>query len=173
MLCPNKLYYNPTAMRAVTYNFFNQPTCTTTTANAQLRNSEIESARGRQCRQAVQTSLCGGIPADLTFWVLFWSSKKVQERVNVMPVNINEYSTRFLATARKDGRAPLHYGRGGRRGGARYYPNASVFRRRAYTTTTKNTVQLRNSEIKNACGRRCRQAVQTSLCGGIPDVINY
>ena len=79
MLCPNKLYYNPTAMRAVIYNFFNQPTCATTTANIQLREFEIENACGWKCRQAVQTRLCGGIPADLTFWVLFWSSKKVQE----------------------------------------------------------------------------------------------
>ena len=36
-------------------------------------------ARGRQCRQAVQTRPCGGIPADLTFLLLFWSSKKVEE----------------------------------------------------------------------------------------------
>ena len=35
-------------------------------------------ARGRECRQAMQTRRCGGIPADLTFLVLFWSSKKVQ-----------------------------------------------------------------------------------------------
>jgi RHS repeat-associated protein len=36
-------------------------------------------ACGRQCRQAVQTRLCGGISADLTFLLLFWSSKKVEE----------------------------------------------------------------------------------------------
>ena len=88
---------NPTAMRAVTYNFFNQPTCVPTTANIQLREFEIENACGR----------------------------------NIVSVNINEYFLRFLAIARNDGRAPLYYERGGRRGGARYYRNASVFRRRA------------------------------------------
>ena len=36
-------------------------------------------ARGRQCRQAKRTRLCGGIPADLTFLFLFWSSKKEKE----------------------------------------------------------------------------------------------
>jgi len=35
---------------------------------------------GRQCRQAVQTRPCGGIPADLTFFLLFWSSKKVEKK---------------------------------------------------------------------------------------------
>ena len=45
----------------------------------QARDYETENACGRQCRQAVQTRPCGGIPADLTFLLLFWSSKKVEE----------------------------------------------------------------------------------------------
>ena len=36
-----------------------------------IRFSEIENARGRQCRQAVRTWLCGGISADLIFLLLF------------------------------------------------------------------------------------------------------
>ena len=78
------------------YHFFNQPTEITVAATGwlsgaettafqfcsatnQIRFSEIENECGRQCRQAVQTSSCGGIPADLTFLLLFWSSKKVEE----------------------------------------------------------------------------------------------
>ena len=77
------------------YNFFNPPTHITvadrwlsgaeTTAlqlcssTGQMWFSEIDNECGRQCWQAVQTSLCGGIPADLTFLLLFWSSKKVEE----------------------------------------------------------------------------------------------
>ncbi|MCL1850873.1 MAG: hypothetical protein FWF70_05675, partial [Bacteroidetes bacterium] len=73
--------------------------CASATENLQQRYHETESACGWQlavsgmrcavsgnkdacgwqCRQAVQTRLCGGIPADLTFWLLFWSSKKVEE----------------------------------------------------------------------------------------------
>ena len=45
----------------------------------QARDYETENACGRQRRQAVQTRPCGGIPADLTFLLLFWSSKKVEE----------------------------------------------------------------------------------------------
>ena len=37
-------------------------------------------ACGWQRRQAVRTRLCGGIPADLTFLLLFWSSKKVEKK---------------------------------------------------------------------------------------------
>jgi RHS repeat-associated protein len=40
-------------------------------------------ARGPQCRQAMRTRRCGGISADLTFLVLFWSSKKVQRKINM------------------------------------------------------------------------------------------
>ena len=40
---------------------------------------ETENDCGRQCQQTVQTRPCGGIPADLTFLLLFWSSKKVEE----------------------------------------------------------------------------------------------
>ena len=49
-------------------------------ANMQERYFEIENVCGRQCRQAVQTRPCGGIPADLTFFLLFWSSKKVEKK---------------------------------------------------------------------------------------------
>ena len=53
-----------------------------------VRNDEGElgyDARGRQCRQAMQTRRCGfsrfarNRPADLTFLLLFWSIKKVKE----------------------------------------------------------------------------------------------
>ena len=54
--------------------------CATTTANMQTRMREIEDARGGQCRQAVWTRGCGGISADLTFLLLFWSNKKAEEK---------------------------------------------------------------------------------------------
>jgi hypothetical protein len=53
---------------------------TVTATNHQTRVAETGNTRGQQCRQAVRTRLCGGIPADLTFLLLFWSSKKVEER---------------------------------------------------------------------------------------------
>jgi RHS repeat-associated protein len=53
---------------------------TVTVPTHQTKVAEKENARGRQCRQAVRTRSCGGIPADLTFLLLFWSSKKVEER---------------------------------------------------------------------------------------------
>ena len=50
---------------------------------------ETENDCGRQCQQTVQTRPCGGIPADLTFLLLFWSSKKVEENFN-QPTQIAE-----------------------------------------------------------------------------------
>ena len=50
-----------------------------TTPNLQIGLSEIENARGRQCRQAMRTRLCGGIPADLTF-CYFLVKQKVEKK---------------------------------------------------------------------------------------------
>ena len=52
---------------------------TSNTNSMQISTYEIERARGWQCRQAMRTRWCGGISADLTFLLLFWSSKKVEE----------------------------------------------------------------------------------------------
>ena len=38
-----------------------------TTPNLQIMLSEIENARGWQCRQAMRTRLRSGLPADLSF----------------------------------------------------------------------------------------------------------
>ena len=67
--------------------------------NLQHWNQEGESARGRQCRQAMRTRWCGGISADLTFWLPFWSSKKVEENWRFFSpdnfVQIPEFSQSF------------------------------------------------------------------------------
>ena len=52
---------------------------TSNTNSMQISTYEIENACGWQSRQAMQTRQCGGISADLTFLLLFWSSKKVEE----------------------------------------------------------------------------------------------
>jgi hypothetical protein len=49
-----------------------------TIANKQTCLYEIENACGWQCRQAVRTSSCGGIPADLTF--CFFLVKQKEEK---------------------------------------------------------------------------------------------
>ena len=47
--------------------------------NVQMSRSEAENARGRQCRQAMRSRLCGGISADLTF-CYFLVKQKVERK---------------------------------------------------------------------------------------------
>ena len=54
-------------------------------AGVQMNMYEIENARGGQCRQAMRTRWCGGISAELTFLLLFWSRKKVEEENMKLP----------------------------------------------------------------------------------------
>jgi len=53
-----------------------------TTPNRQIMLSEIENARGWQCRQAMRTRLCGGLPADLSFCYFLVKQKVEKENMN-------------------------------------------------------------------------------------------